>query len=167
MSISSAEKLVKQTIKLIGKNYDVDYDELKISSKKVIKLARNYDAMLLGMMEELLDLGNVGSVEELSEFNIEVLKIYCRIKELDEDGSDKHIRLRVWENIEAEFELDSDEDEDNESVVDSDEDDEDDEEEQEQVIEVEVEPEPEPEPEPEIEVKKVKRKKEKKVELIE
>ena len=119
---TSAEKLVKQTVKLIAKKFDLDYDELKVSSKKVIKIARNYDAVLLGMMEEILDLGNVGSVEELSEFNIEVLKIYCRIKELDEAGSDKHIRARVWENIESEFELDSDEEsEDDESVVDSDE----------------------------------------------
>ena len=55
MSETSAEKLVKQTIKLIGKNYDLDYENLKISSKKVIKLARNYDSVLLGMMEELLD----------------------------------------------------------------------------------------------------------------
>ena len=151
MSETSAEKLVKQTIKLIGKNYDLDYENLKISSKKVIKLARNYDAVLLGMMEELLDLGNVGSIEELSEFNIEVLKINCRIKELDESGSDKHIKLRVWENIESEFELDSDEESEEESVVESDE-----EESEEETI-IEVEPEPE--------VVKVKRKKEKKVEI--
>ena len=149
---NSAEKLVKQTIKLIGKNYDLDYENLKISSKKVIKLARNYDSVLLGMMEELLDLGNVGSIEELSEFNIEVLKIYCRIKELDESGSDKHIKLRVWENIESEFELDSDEESEEESVVESDEE----ESEEEETI-IEVEPEPE--------VVKVKRKKEKKVEI--
>ena len=152
MSETSAEKLVKQTIKLIGKNYDLDYENLKISSKKVIKLARNYDSVLLGMMEELLDLGNVGSIEELSEFNIEVLKIYCRIKELDESGSDKHIKLRVWENIESEFELDSDEESEEESVVESDEE----ESEEEETI-IEVEPEPE--------VVKVKRKKEKKVEI--
>jgi len=153
MSETSAEKLVKQTIKLIGKNYDLDYENLKISSKKVIKLARNYDSVLLGMMEELLDLGNVGSIEELSEFNIEVLKIYCRIKELDESGSDKHIKLRVWENIESEFELDSEED--SEEELDSDEEESEEEPEVEQVIEVEPEP----------EVIKVKRKKEKKVEI--
>ena len=151
MSETSVEKLVKQTIKLISKNYDLDYENLKISSKKVIKLARNYDAVLLGMMEELLDLGNVGSIEELSEFNIDVLKIYCRIKELDEDGSDKHIKLRVWKNIEAEFELDSEEESEDESVVESDEE----ESEEETIIEVE----------PESEVIKVKRKKEKKNEI--
>ena len=155
MSETSAEKLVKQTIKLISKNYDLDYENLKISSKKVIKLARNYDTVLLGMMEELLDLGNVGSIEELSEFNIEVLKIYCRIKELDESGSDKHIKIRVWENIESEFELDSEEESEEESVVESDE-----EESEEETI-IEVVPEPEPEPE----IVKVKRKKEKKIQI--
>jgi hypothetical protein len=42
----------------------------------------------------------------LEDFNIEVLKIYCKIKEIDFDGSDRHIRSRVWKNIESEFEMD-------------------------------------------------------------
>ena len=97
---NSAEKLVKQTLKLITKKYELDYPELKSRSKKILKMAKNFDEELLGMMEELLDINNVSEESELVDFNIEVLKIYCRIKELDESGSDKSIRARVWENIE-------------------------------------------------------------------
>jgi hypothetical protein len=142
---NSAEKLVKQTIKLLSKTQDLDYEELKVDAKKIIKLARNFDETLLGMMEEIMDLGNVGSEEELEDFNPEVLKIYCRIKELDDSGSEKSLRSRVWNNIEAEFELESDESED-ESVVDS---------------ESDTEPEPEPE-----KIKKTKKKKEQEVIII-
>jgi hypothetical protein len=127
---NSAEKLVKQTIKIIAKTQDLDYEELKVDTKKIIKSARNYDEYLLGMMEEIMDLGNVGSPEELQEFNIEVLKIYCRIKDLDDSGSDRTVRNRVWANIEEEFELDTD----------------DEEEELEEIEEAETETEPEPEP---------------------
>jgi len=144
---NSAEKLVKQTIKLLSKTQDLDYEELKVDAKKIIKLARNFDETLLGIMEEIMDLGNVGSEEELEDFNPEVLKIYCRIKELDDSGSEKSLRARVWNNIESEFELDSDESED-ESVVDS-----------------ESDNEPEPEPEPE-KIKKTKKKKEQEVIII-
>jgi hypothetical protein len=113
---TSAEKLVKQTIKLIAKTQELEYEELKIDVKKLIKAARNFDESMLGMMEEIMDLGNVSAQEELEEFNIEVLKIYCRIKDLDDSGSDRSIRKRVWENIEDEFEVDSEEDEDDVEV---------------------------------------------------
>lgn len=106
---TSAEKLVKQTIKLISKLHDISYDQLKHDARKLIKSARNYDENILGMMEELMDLGNVGSIEELNEFNIEVLKIYCRIKDIDDSGSDKSVISKVWKNIEEEFELNSEE----------------------------------------------------------
>jgi hypothetical protein len=108
---NSAEKLVKQTIKLLAKTQELDYEELKVDAKKLIKIARNYDETLLGLMEELLDLGNIGSPEEISEFSIETLKVYCKIKEIDDSGSDRTIRSRVWRNIEEEFELDSDDEE--------------------------------------------------------
>jgi hypothetical protein len=109
MSSVSAEKLVKQTIKLLSKTQELDYEECKMDAKKLIKAGRNFDESLLGMMEEIMELGNVGSREELEEFNAEVLKIYLRIKDLDESGSDSSVRSRVWKAIEAEFELDSDE----------------------------------------------------------
>jgi hypothetical protein len=121
MSSTTCEKLVKYTIKSISKKYNLEYNELKETLKKVIKNARNYDETLLGMMEEMMDLGNVGSPEELEDFNIEVLKIYCKIKDIDIDGSERHIRSRVWKNIESEFELDEETDSEDESVVDSDE----------------------------------------------
>ena len=101
---TSAEKLVKQAIKTIAKTQELDYEELKVDVKKIIKSARNYDEYIMGMMEEIMDLSNVSSPEELEDFNIEVLKIYCRIKELGDSGSDRSIKVRVWKNIEEEME---------------------------------------------------------------
>jgi hypothetical protein len=152
---NSSEKLVKQALKLVSRSQDIEYEDLKADAKKVIKMARNYDAELLGMMEELMDLGNIGSVEELDDFNIEVLRIYCRIKEIEDTGSDKSVRARVWEHIESEFELDSDDDldDEDEELEDLDDEDEDDEE-----IKVS---DPDPEPEP----IKIKREKKKSVEV--
>jgi hypothetical protein len=143
---TSAEKLVKQTIKLLAKTQDLDYEELKMDAKKVIRMARNYDEFVLGSMEEIMDLGNVASQEELAEFSIETLKLFCRIKDIDESGSDKSVRARVWEIIEEEFEFNSEDDQDDDdvSVVDSE-------------SEPESFPEPVPAPEPVVEVKRVKR----------
>jgi len=148
---TSAEKLVKQTIKLLAKTLELDYDELKMDAKKVVKMARNFDESLLGLMEELLDLGNIGSQEELEDFSLDTLKVYCKIKEIDDSGSDRTLRARVWQHIEEEFELESDESED-ESVVDS-------ESEDEQQILPKIVEVVESEPEIEIEVVKVKKKK--------
>jgi hypothetical protein len=136
---NSAEKLVKQTIKLISKTHELDYEELKLDAKKLIRAARNFDENLLSMMEEMMELRNVGSEEELEDFNPEVLKIYCQIKEIDDSGSEKSLRVKVWKNIEEEFELDEDSDlDENES---------------------DSEPESELEPEPEPVVKKKRSKK--------
>ena len=118
---TNCEKLVKYALKSISKKYNLDYAQLKEELKKVVKTAKKYDESILGMMEEIMDLGNIGSPEELEDFNIEVLKIYCKIKEIDFDGSDRHIRSRVWKNIESEFELDESEESEDESVVESDE----------------------------------------------
>jgi len=135
MSSASCEKLVKYTIKSISKKYGIDYEELKTVLKKVVKTAKNYDENILGMMEEIMDIGNVGSIEELEDFNIEVLKVYCKIKEIDIDNvSERHIISRVWKNIESEFELDEDSDEED-SDEESDEEEEEEEEEEEQEIE--------------------------------
>jgi hypothetical protein len=131
MSSASCEKLVKYTIKSISKKYGIDYEELKTVLKKVVKTAKNYDENILGMMEEIMDIGNVGSIEELEDFNIEVLKVYCKIKEIDIDNvSERHVISRVWKNIESEFELDEDSDEED-SDEESDEEEEEEEEEQE------------------------------------
>ena len=120
MSSTTCEKLVKYTIKSIAKKYQHDYDDLKSDFKKIIKIAKNYDQTILGMMEEIMDLGNVGSPEELEDYDIEVLKIYCKIKDLDPEGSDKHVRARVWKNIESEFEIDDDDEDEDDSDEDQD-----------------------------------------------
>jgi len=135
MSSASCEKLVKYTIKSISKKYGIDYEELKTVLKKVVKTAKNYDENILGMMEEIMDIGNVGSIEELEDFNIEVLKVYCKIKEIDIDNvSERHIISRVWKNIESEFELDEDSDEED-SDEESDEEEEEEEEEEQEIEE--------------------------------
>jgi hypothetical protein len=154
---TSAEKLVKQTIKLISKVHGLDYEEVKMDAKKVIRMARNYDELVLGTMEEIMDIGNVASQEELSEFSIETLRVFCRIKDISDSGSDKTIRARAWECIEEEFEFNSDQEDDDDdvSVVDSDS-------ESEYQPEIRI-PSPEPEikipvvPVPEKRVKRVKK----------
>jgi len=117
MAITS-EKLVKYVIKNVAKKYELDYEEMKGSLKKIIKMARNNDQSMLGMMEEIMDLSNIGSEEELEEFSIEVLQIYCRIKELDDSGSERQLRSRVWKNMESEFELDDEEEDEEDSESD-------------------------------------------------
>ena len=140
-----SEKLVKKAIKLISDSTNIDYAELKQLCKKVLRDAKNTDERLLGTMEELLDLGDCGSEEELAEFDVEVLKIYCKIKELDYNVSEKQLRKNVWANIESEFDLDdSDEDSDEDSGD-------------------EVESEPEPEP---VVIKKKKSKAPEKPEVV-
>ena len=136
MSSTNCEKLVKYTIKSVSKKYGIDYEELKAVLKKVVKTAKSYDESILGMMEEIMDLGNVGSIEELEDFNIEVLKIYCRIKEIDiENISERHIVSRVWKHIESEFELDEeDEDDEDSDLSEDDSEEESDEEEEEEPV---------------------------------
>jgi len=112
---NSAEKLVKYTVKFMSKTYDINYDEAKVQCKKVIKMSKKFDEQLLGMMEELLDISNVGSIEELAEFDIQVLKMYCRIKDLDDSLPDKKIIESVWMNMQEEFELDSESGDDSDS----------------------------------------------------
>lgn len=107
---ANSEKLIKKAIKLISESTEIEYEELKIVCKKVLRAAKNYDQQMLGTMEELLDLGDISSEEELADFDIEVLKIYCKIKDIDPSGSDKAIRTRVWEHFEEELEMESDSD---------------------------------------------------------
>jgi len=101
---ANSEKLVKKAIKTIADSSSVEYEQLKGLCKKIIKVARNHDEELLGTMESLLDLVNVSSEEELADFDIEVLKIYCRIKDIDSSGSERSVRARVWEHFEEEME---------------------------------------------------------------
>jgi hypothetical protein len=136
----NSEKLVKSTVKLIAKIANLDYEKLKNDTKKIVKMAKNYDQEVLGMMEEILDLSNVSSEEELVDFNLTVLQVFCRVKEIDIDGfSEKHIRKLVWKYMEEEMidEEESDEDDDdfiNDEEEESDESDDD----EEEVIELPV-----------------------------
>ena len=116
---TSVEQIVKLTIKTIAKKQELDYAELKSDCKKITKMAKKVDEQLMGIIEELMDIGNVGSEEELGEFDIATLEMYCRIKELDfEELSEKKIRSLVWENMQEEFEL-SDSESESESESDS------------------------------------------------
>jgi hypothetical protein len=150
----SAEKLVKSCIKQISKDQELDYDEVKDDCKKILKMAKKFDEQLLETMEALMELSNVGSLEELDEFDSDILRMYCQIKELDDSVSEKKLRVMVWEHMQEEFELsdsetDSDSDSEDEGSEDS-----------------------ETEPEPEVEVKEPKepkksKKSEKTVTIIE
>ena len=144
----SAEKLVKSCIKQITKSQDLDYSEVKNDCKKIVKMAKKFDEQLLGMMEDLLDLSNVGSEEELEDFDIEVLKMYCRIKELDDSLSDKKLRAQVWNNMQEEFELSDDETDSEDESEDETEDESETEEPEPKIVEI---------VEPEKKVKKVKK----------
>jgi hypothetical protein len=120
MSAANSEKLVKKAIKTIADSAELEYEQLKSICKKVLKVARTQDEELLGTMESLLDLTSVSSEEELADFDIEVLKIYCRIKNIESSGSERSIRKSVWEHFEEEMEDfdESDEEEDEESEED-------------------------------------------------
>ena len=148
MASTTCEKLVKYTIKSISKKYQLDYDDLKLNLKKVVKTAKNYDQTVLGMMEEIMDLSSVASQEELEDFDIEVLKMYCRIKELDDSLSDKKIRAQVWNNMQEEFELSDDETDSEDESEDETEDESETEEPEPKIVEI---------VEPEKKVKKVKK----------
>jgi len=118
---NSSEKIVKYLLKTISKVHQIDYSILKNTSKKVIKLARNNDEQLLGLVEELMDLVNVSSESELVEFDIETLKMFCRVKEIEyEDVSDKGIRKNVWMYLEEEMGDDDDESDDDDISEESD-----------------------------------------------
>ena len=116
---TNSEKLVKQTIKLIAKNHSISYSELKVETKKIIRNARNFDEQTLGMMEELLDLSGVASEEELYDYDIEVLKMFCKIKEIEVSDSENQIRNAVWKHFEEEFEVGTDFSEDSEEFDES------------------------------------------------
>jgi hypothetical protein len=108
----ASEKLVRKTIKYISETFDLDYDEVKSHCKKIVKAARSNDEDTMGMMEELVDLLDVTSEEELSGFSADVLRIYCQIKELDDSGSERTLRARVWEHFEETWDMESDSEED-------------------------------------------------------
>ena len=130
----NSEKIVKLAIKTIAKATDMGYEELKSVSKKVLKMAKTYDSELMARIEEILELQDVTSEEEILEFDLDTLKMFCDIKEIEHSNTEKSVRHNVWKYLEEQFEIDdsdsdSDEGSDLEEEPDSD-------------------PEPEPVPEP-------------------
>jgi len=113
----NSEKIVKYAIKTIAKATDLDYEELKNASKKVIKMAKTYDAELLSRIEEIIELQDVTSEEELTEFDVDTLRLFCRVKEIEHSSSEKSVRHSVWKYIEEQFELEETDSEDEESLV--------------------------------------------------
>lgn len=107
----NTEKIVKLTIKTIAKATDMDYEELKSASKKVLKLAKNYDSEMLSRIEEIIELQDVTSEEEVLEFDIDTLKLFCKIKDIEHSDTEKSIRVNVWKYLEEQFEMDSDDSE--------------------------------------------------------
>jgi len=126
----NSEKIVKLAIKSIAKATDMEYEELKSVSKKVLKMAKTYDSELMGRIEEILELQDVTSEEEMLEFDVDTLKMFCDIKEIEHSGSEKSVRHNVWKYLEDQFEVE-DSESDDESEEESDD-----------------EPEPDPEPVP-------------------
>jgi hypothetical protein len=112
---------IKKTIKVISKEYEIPYEELKNTVKKYLKSAKSYDDNLYSTIDELLVLVDINSLEEIDEFDINTLKMLCKLRDIDMSGSEKDIRKRVRDYFEELFEdIESDEDseESDESVSD-------------------------------------------------
>jgi len=104
----NSEKIVKLAIKTIAKATDMEYEELKAVSKKVLKMAKTYDSELMARIEEILELQEVTSEEEMLEFDVDTLKMFCDVKEIEHSGTEKSVRHNVWKYLEEQFEMDDD-----------------------------------------------------------
>lgn len=102
----NSEKIVKLAIKTIAKATDMEYEELKTVCKKVLKMAKTYDLELMARIEEILELQDITSEEELHEFDIDTLKMFCDIKEIDHSDTEKSVRHNVWKYLEEQFDVD-------------------------------------------------------------
>ena len=110
---------LKKTLKLISKEYEIPYEELKGTARKYLKTAKTYDESLYQRIEELIELNDISDVAELNEYDIDVIKMFCKLKEIDFSGTEKEIRKRVAQFFEDLFEdleeLDSESEESEES----------------------------------------------------
>jgi hypothetical protein len=118
------ETHVKKTLKLISNQYEIPYEELKSTVKKYLKLAKSFDENLYTNIEELLELVEISNVEEINDYDISVLKMFCKLKQLDPSGSEKEVRKRVTQYFEDLFEeldelSDSEEESESESLEES------------------------------------------------
>ena len=95
---------LKKTLKLISKEYEIPYEELKGTTRKYLKTAKTYDESLYQRIEELIELNDISDVAELNEYDIDVIKMFCKLKEIDFSGTEKEIRKRVAQFFEDLFE---------------------------------------------------------------
>ena len=95
---------LKKTLKLISKEYEIPYEELKGTARKYLKTAKTYDESLYQRIEELIELNDISDVVELNEYDIDVIKMFCKLKDIDFSGSEKEIRKRVAQFFEDLFE---------------------------------------------------------------
>lgn len=122
--MGSVQHIFKHAIKTISKEYEIPYENLKVSLKKHIKMIKNFDENVLNMIEEVIELDEVTSIDELKQYNPDVLKLYCRLKEIDSSGTDTVVLKRVWQFIEENMESDDSgesDDSDEDSFIDDDE----------------------------------------------
>ena len=98
------EAILKKTLKLISNEFELKYEDLKNCSKKYLKNAKSYDKNLYSNINELIELNDISSIEELDEYDIEILKMYCKLRDIDPSGSDSSVRKRLAEYFEDYFE---------------------------------------------------------------
>jgi hypothetical protein len=69
---TTCEKLVKYTVKTIAKKYSIDYDDLKLNTKKIIKIAKDLGfKILIGKDFELAK--KVGAYFRLNKNQMETI----------------------------------------------------------------------------------------------
>ena len=98
------ESMLKKTLKLISNDFELKYEDLKNCNKKYLKAAKSYDKNLYSNINELIELNDISSTEELDEYDIEILKMYCKLRDIDHSGSDSSVRKRLAEYFEDYFE---------------------------------------------------------------
>jgi len=121
IKIINMEVQLKKTLKVISKEYEIPYEDLKNTSKKYLKYAKSYDTTLYQTIDELLELVEISDVSEIDEYDINTIKMFCKLRDIDFSGSEKEIRKRVASYFEDLFEeLDDSELDDEDSDSDSD-----------------------------------------------
>ena len=115
------EVILKKALKIISTNHSIPYETLKSTTKKYLKYAKNYDESLYETIDELLSLVDITSLEELEEYDINTLKMFCKLRDIESSGTEKDIRKCVASYFEEVFEDMDNLDSDDESVDESEE----------------------------------------------
>lgn len=98
------EVILKKSLKVISKEYQIKYEDLKSVSKKYLKSAKEFDESLYPSIDSLIELNDISSIEEIDEYDIDIIKMYCKLREIPCSGSEKEIRKNVTEYFEELFE---------------------------------------------------------------